>query len=215
MILRNKLFLIAILLVRGLCSFAQEDSSSVKKDTSLFVKGTTVVTPPKDSVPKHSPRKASIRSAIIPGWGQIYNGKYWKVPIVYTAIGVPAYLFFYNKKWYEKTNYAYAVALSPNPPQDSLDKVDPDLKPLVDRKATSSLVNYRNEFRKNMDYSVLIFLLAWALNIVDATVDAHLRDFNVSPDISMKFKPVLTNNNYGVGLVFNFHSARNGPGIRN
>src|SRR5690349_16077345 len=54
----------------------------------------------------HSPRKATMRSLIIPGWGQVYNKKYWKVPIVYGAIGVPAYLFTYNKKWYDKTKYA-------------------------------------------------------------------------------------------------------------
>ena len=192
--------------------FAQEDSSSVKKDTSLFMQG-VVATGAKDTIPKHNPRKAAVRSAIIPGWGQIYNKKYWKVPIVYTAIGVPAYLFFDNKKWYDRTNYAYAVALSPNPPQDSIDKVHPDLKPLVDRKATASLVNYRNEFRRNMDYCVLFFLLAWALNIVDATVDAHLKDFNVSPDLSLKLKPILSTNNYGFGIGFNIHKGKRPPAV--
>src|SRR6185436_8152315 len=49
---------------------------------------------------KHSPRKATIRSLIIPGWGQAYNNKYWKIPIVYTAIGIPIGTFIYNKKWY-------------------------------------------------------------------------------------------------------------------
>jgi len=208
MIFRYKIFLVIALALSGTMAFAQEDSASVKKDTSLFVQGGVYSKRSVDTMRHHSPRKASIRSAIIPGWGQVYNGKLWKVPIVYTAIGIPAGLFFYNKKWYERTNYAYAVSLSPNPPQDSLDKVHPDLLPLVERNASSSLVNYRNDFRKSMDYCVIFFLLAWGLNIVDATVDAHLKEFNVTPDLSLKLKPVLSNNNYGVGLVLEFRDKK-------
>ena len=201
MISRYKLFCVITLLLCGYLVSAQEDSASARKDTSLFVQGNVNTKTNVDTIPRHNPRKAAIRSAIIPGWGQIYNRKYWKLPIVYTAIGIPTGLFFYNKAWYDRTNYAYAVSLSPNPSPDSLAKVHPDLLPLVERNASSSLVNYRNDFRRNMDYCVLFFLLAWGLNIVDATVDAHLKEFNVSPDLSLKLKPVLSNNNYGMGLV--------------
>ena len=62
-----------------------------------------------------------------------------------------------------------------------------------------------------MDYCVIFFLLAWALNIVDATVDAHLKEFNVTPDISLKLKPVMSTNNYGLGLVFDLHKAKSLP----
>jgi len=170
-----------------------------------------VVTQPPDSAakkPAHSPHKAAVRSAIIPGWGQVYNKKIWKVPIVYTALGIPAGLFFYNKNWYERTNYAYNVALSPNPPPDSLSKVHPDLLYFVENHQTTSLVNYRNEFRRNMDYCVLFFLLAWGLNIVDATVDAHLMGFNVSPDLSLRITPNISTNNYGLSLAFDLHKAK-------
>jgi hypothetical protein len=205
---RYKFFFIFAFTLSGYIVSAQEDSSSAKKDTSLFVEGKVVSKKVVDTMARHSPRKASIRSAIIPGWGQVYNGKYWKVPIVYTAIGIPAGLFFYNKKWYDRTNYAYAVSISPNPSPDSLAKVHPDLLPLVERNASSSLVNYRNDFRKSMDYCVLFFLLAWGLNIVDATVDAHLKEFNVNPDLSLRLKPVMSNNNYGIGLVLGFRDKK-------
>src|SRR2546423_10703627 len=145
-----KILLINFILFSGLIA-AGQDSVSTKKDTSLFIKGALVTGVKKTDTllhPRHSPRKAAIRSAIIPGWGQVYNGKYWKIPIVYTAIGIPAYLFFDNKTWYERTKYAYAVALSANPTADSLAKVHSKLRPLVDRKSTNSLINYRNEFRK-------------------------------------------------------------------
>jgi hypothetical protein len=208
MIFWYKFILVVALSLGGYLASAQEDSTSVKKDTSLFVQGGVVTKPTVDTIRRHSPRKAAVRSAIIPGWGQVYNGKVWKVPIVYTAIGIPAGLFFYNKAWYDRTNYAYSVSLSPNPPQDSLDKVHPDLLPLVERNASSSLVNYRNDFRRSMDYCVLFFLLAWGLNIVDATVDAHLKEFNVTPDLALKLKPVLSNNNYGVGLVLGFREKK-------
>jgi hypothetical protein len=206
----NKILFISLSLFFALTSSAQ-DSVSTKKDTSLFVQGAIDTSLKKTdtlSHPKHNPRKAAIRSAIIPGWGQIYNGKFWKVPIVYTAIGIPAYLFFDNKKWYDKSKYAFAVASYPNPSADSLNKVDPKLRPFVDRNSTNSLINFRNEFRKNMDYSVLFVLLFWALNIVDATVDAHLKDFNVSPDLSLRLKPALSNKNYGIGLVLDFHKSK-------
>ncbi|HKP32169.1 MAG TPA: DUF5683 domain-containing protein [Chitinophagaceae bacterium] len=185
---------------------AQDDSASAKKDTTMHLQGKidTSIIKLDTTKKKHSPRLAAIRSAIIPGWGQIYNKKIWKVPIVYTAIGIPTYMFIHNKKWYDKTKYAYAVASSPNPSQDSIDKVDKRLKIFVERQQATTLVNYRNELRRNMDYSILFFLLFWSLNIVDATVDAHLRDFDVSPDLSLKLKPVLNNNNYGVGLVLTF-----------
>lgn len=158
-----------------------------------------------DTVKRHSPRKAALRSAIIPGWGQIYNKKYWKVPIVYAAVGIPAYLYVDNKRWYDRTRYALAVVAnkSYNNP-DSMAKVHSRLKPLVDLRSENSLLNYRNEFRKNMDYSILFGLLFWGLNIVDATVDAHLKGFNVNDDISLRVKPTLIpiSNSPGVSFVF-------------
>jgi hypothetical protein len=79
--------------------------------------------------------------------------------------------------------------------------VHAQLRPLVDSKAQSSLLRYRNEFRKNMDYSILFTLLIWGLNIVDATVDAHLKGFNVSDDLTLK-PALLPGNTPGISLVF-------------
>ena len=98
----------------------------------------------------------------------------------------------------------------PPPNPDSLSKVHPELLPFVERGRTTELVNYRNEFRRNMDYSVLFFLVFWGLNIVDATVDAHLKGFDVTPDLSLKIKPGFnpTSNTYGVSLVFDIHKGQ-------
>lgn len=153
------------------------DSLPVAKDS------TTKTLAKKDSLieKKHSPRKATIRSAIIPGWGQAYNHEYWKIPIVYGALAVPASLFAYNNKWYQRTKKAYVILV------DSLDpsQIDPKLQGL----SAESLQYYRNNFRKDRDYSILFFVLVWGLNVVDATVFAHLKDFDVSNDLSMHIQP--------------------------
>lgn len=136
------------------------------------------------TVPKaFEPRKATIRSAIIPGWGQAYNKKYWKIPIVYGALGVSAGVFFFNMKTYKQLKQAVIYRRDTIPANDNL--IAPDLQPL----STETLIFYRNAFRQNIDYSVLAFILLWGLNVVDATVDAHLKGFNVSPDLSLKIKP--------------------------
>jgi hypothetical protein len=159
---------------------------------------------------KHSPRKAATLSAIFPGLGQIYNKKYWKLPIVYAAVGIPVALYFDNKTWYDRTRYALAVVSSANPSPDSVNAVHAKLRYLVDNKAENSLLGYRNEFRKNMDYSILFTLLFWGLNIVDATVDAHLKGFDVSDDLRVQIKPALLPGNVP-GLTLAFNIGRNKP----
>ena len=151
---------------------------------------------------KHSPHKATIRSLIIPGWGQAYNKKYWKIPIVYTAIGIPVGFFIYNKKMYKEASKA-AEMLSATPPDTA------DYKNRIDEQfyfffnstdPLPSLINYRNEFRKNMDYSILFVLVFWGLNVVDATVDGHLKDFDVSDNLSMRLKPIILSGSTTAGL---------------
>lgn len=182
----------------------------VLSDTTHFTDTVIRNTPEgKDTVVKkkvHSPKQATIRSAILPGLGQIYNRKYWKVPIVYAAVGIPVYLFFDNKKWYDRSRYALSIVANERYNNtDSMSRVHPQLLTLVNLKAESSIINYRNEFRKNMDYSVLITLLMWGLNVVDATVDAHLAGFNVSDDLALRLRPVMTTpTTPGIALVLNF-----------
>jgi hypothetical protein len=136
----------------------------------------------------HSPKKAATRSAILPGWGQAYNRKYWKIPIIYAALGTTAGVFVYNLTNYRDLKYAYQVRYRQQVnPADTfgLSKIKANLRPLD----VQSLRFYRDDFRKNIDYSVLFFLFFWGLNVVDATVDAHLKSFDVSPDLSFRIKP--------------------------
>jgi hypothetical protein len=140
-----------------------------------------------DSVLKvHSPRKAIIRSAIIPGWGQIYNKKYWKLPLVYGALGGTAYVFFDNLQVYKDSRFAYKAKYQASRGDSSL---LPGVKPEYMVYSLESLRANRDQFRKYIDYSVLFFVFFWGLNVVDAAVDAHLKSFDVSPDLSLLIKP--------------------------
>ena len=159
-----------------------------------------------DSIKKKNfePRKATIRSAMVPGWGQIYNKKYWKVPLVYGALGVTAGVFFYNVKNYKSLRQAYIYKTDTLPGNDEL--IDPKFKNL----SAGALKSYRNTFRQNIDYSVLFFILFWGLNVVDATVDGHLKQFDVDENLSLKIKPGYSPmaNTSGLSLVFDIHSKK-------
>lgn len=159
------------------------------KDSVPVIKNTVASANRYDSAIKaHNPKKAAIRSAIVPGLGQIYNKKYWKLPIIYGALGTCTGIFFYNLGNYKDTRFAYRVKynMRVNGTDSALfSQIKSKLKPLDEE----SLRYYRNQFRRDIDYSVLFFILLWGLNVVDATVDAHLKSFDVSPDLSLQFKP--------------------------
>lgn len=149
------------------------------------------------------PRVAAIRSAVLPGLGQLYNGKVWKVPIVYAALGVTGGIFAYNLKWYNRTRFAYKVLQEEG--TGAYLKVDPKLQALVQNNRGETLRYYRDSYRRDIDYSAVFFLIAWGLNVVDASVDAHLSTFDVSPDLSLRIKPGYSemSGTTGLSLVLN------------
>lgn len=214
-----KFFLLAVILITAGAAMAQV------QDTTHKISPKSVGEVPVDSVSKvatpvthmskldsvlkyHSPKKAAIRSAIIPGWGQIYNKKYWKLPIVYGALGTAAYVFFYNLSTYKELKNAVIVrnAFETNPPNPVDSAAFNALSSIYKAIDINALKNYRSEYRQNIDYSVLVFILLWGLNVADAAVDAHLKSFDVSPDLTFHFKighSALAGTN-GLSLVLAF-----------
>ncbi|MEQ1799566.1 MAG: DUF5683 domain-containing protein [Lacibacter sp.] len=184
--------------------------SAQTKDTSIVLGGgavlktDTIIQIKKDSAKAHSPRKATIRSALIPGWGQAYNKKYWKIPIVYAALGTAAGFFVYNNKEYISSRDAYRNLMDGDDTNNNL--IDPKFSQ-VDPEAVRQ---YRIAVRQYVDYSVLAFLVLWGLNVVDATVDGHLKAFEVSENLSMHINPAYNpvTKQANVGLVFNFGKNR-------
>ena len=197
-----KIFLILI----PFTFFFSESYAQQKKDSSASIRKAKDTSGRKnilteDSTTKgHNPKIAALRSALIPGWGQAYNKKYWKIPIIYGALGVTAGVFFYNLKTYKLLRQAVIYRSDTIASNDLL--IDPRFIPL----STESIRSYRNYYRQNIDYSVLVFLVFWGLNIVDAVVDAHLKSFDVSNSLTLKIKPGYNplNNTGGISLVFSF-----------
>ena len=129
------------------------------------------------------------------------------MPIVYTALGITGYIFLDNIKTYKEYKFAYAArykAEQPPPARDSTDYYK--LKELYKLISPESIRTARNRFRQYVDYSALFFILFWGLNVVDATVDAHLKSFDVSPDLSLQIKPGHSSfaNTNGISLVLTF-----------
>lgn len=180
-------------LLTTVSGFAQE------KELTVTPKNSSADTPKKITPGKkeikdssaakiHRPRTAAIRSAILPGLGQIYNKKYWKLPIVYGALGTATGIFFFNYGNYKDTRFAYKVKYNMRTTfTDSA--LYSQIKEILQPLSEESLRNYRNQFRRDIDYSAIFFLFIWGLNVLDATVDAHLKSFDVSPDLSLSIKP--------------------------
>ena len=150
----------------------------------------------------HSPQKATLLSATLPGMGQIYNGKYWKVPIIYAGFGAVAYFILFNNELYQDYRLAYVARIDGNPNTSPSEEFS--------RHATEVLQRGMNYYRRNLEISYIAGVALYVLNILDATVDAHLLDFDVGEDLSLHIQPSVKGyQNIGntkpvTGLTFTF-----------
>jgi Family of unknown function (DUF5683) len=198
-----KLFYCLIVLLFNCFIVTAQKKVVIKKDSIQTVNTNNFNKHSLDSafLKNYKPSIAIKRSAMLPGWGQYTNKKYWKIPIVYAGIGIPAYLFFRNRKQYKEAKAAYINATDGIASNDNLIK-----EPYYSvRNQPDRIRGFRNEVRQNVDYSVLFFIVFWGLNVADAAVDANLKTFDVSDDLSIKFKAgysELANTN-GVSVVLN------------
>ena len=151
------------------------DSSSIQTQTKANVAIDS-------STLKHSPRKATIYSALLPGLGQVYNKKYWTVPVLYGAFALTGYFINYNNVRYHK----YNKELIARDQKDTL-SFNPSLVNLDDASVKSA----STDFRRYRDLDIVIAALIYVLNIVDAHVDAHLFYFNVDDNLSLRVTPQL------------------------
>jgi hypothetical protein len=182
-----RLFIILFFSLFIFCAttIAQKDSVIIKSDsTSKKVKQKTKPFSKVDKTLPYNPRIAIMRSTIAPGWGQITNKNYWKLPIVYGALGTTTYLFFRNLKQFKEADRAYKNATDGDTGNNILIPLPYSL--VVNQP--DRIKNFRNQVRQNVDYSVLFFIIFWGLNVADAAVDAHLKTFDVSDDISLHLK---------------------------
>ena len=171
--------------------------------------------PAKDTVEVvHSPRKATIYSALLPGLGQAYNKKYWKIPIIYAGFGTIGYFIKWNNDNYKlfRTGYNHLVDGDPET-QDYLlieavrrNNYDLD-NPNQYNNLRTALLRQQDYYRRNRDLLFISIIAFYGLNIIDASVDAHLFDFDISDDLTFNWQPSVKLENqvfYGVNLKFNF-----------
>ncbi|WP_299555181.1 DUF5683 domain-containing protein [Seonamhaeicola sp.] len=154
-----------------------------------------------------SPAKAAFYSAILPGLGQAYNKKYWKIPIVYGALGTGIYFYTTNNKEYNRYRDAYKRRLAGF--TDDEFYFDSNGNQLSSpRVTTEGLERGQKFYRRNKEISLLVTLGIYALNIIDANVDAHLLQYNVDENLSLaphyKFNEFDAKSNVGLTLNFKF-----------
>jgi hypothetical protein len=169
-------------------------------NASVFAQAKTeAVLKPKDTlksvdIDPLTPAKAAFYSAILPGLGQAYNKKYWKIPIVYGAIGTSLYLYVDNKEKYHEYRDAYKSRLAGNP--------DPDYDYLSDKQ----LISAQEFYQRNASLSGLFVIGFYVLNIIDANVDAALIQFNVNQSLSLRpeISPDAVTFKSNLGLTLNY-----------
>lgn len=182
-------FLITILSLKASAQLIAEPEG---QDTLVIEKVEETVKPRK------SPAKASLLSAVIPGAGQIYNHKYWKLPIVYAGIGTSAYFIIDNRRQYLEFRDAYLSDIN-DIVGDSSTYAKQGINPDQLRAAA-------DQYRQWMEYSYIAVGIVYVLQIVDAAVDAHLYYFDVSDDLTLHWRPqVFTTRQQGLytGVTLN------------
>ena len=145
-----------------------------------------------------SPAKSSIYSAIIPGAGQVYNKKYWKAPLIYLSISTALYISNWNKKEY--LHYKQALNYRTDADETTIDAYTAVY-------SESNLLTIKNYHRKNRDLGYIITAGIYLLNILDASVDAHLFNFNVNDELGIQVQPIISRfqyeNLYALSLTIN------------
>lgn len=133
-------------------------------------------------VKQKNPKRASWLSAALPGAGQVYNGKYWKVPVVYGAVGSSIYMVNYNNAQYQRFLNAYILEND----DDTL-----TVSEFSGIRTTDNIEYYKDQFRRSRDLWAIGVLASYLLNIIDASVDAHLSNYDISDDLSLYYRPQL------------------------
>jgi hypothetical protein len=137
------------------------------------------------------PKRAGLYSAILPGAGQVYTKKYWKVPIIYAGLITSAYYIKENHTLYNLYKQTYINRWNGNRTDE-----------FTNRYTDANLLTLTEHYRRNAEVSALLFTLTYVLNIVDASVSAHLFDYDVSEDISLHIQPIymVKENTSGLSL---------------
>lgn len=189
------LLLTAFMLTASLACAQEADSIQVLQPTEETAAKDTILI--QSYATRYNPAKASLYAAVLPGLGQVYNKKYWKLPLVYGGMAAVGYgLNFYQGLYIDYKEQLFEIlttgqnSKNPNVTEDIL-------RPAIDKA------------RRERDFMIILMAGVYILQIVDAHVDAHLKEFDVNPNLQVKVRPsfksdMLTGNTAGVSLTFTF-----------
>ncbi len=157
---------------------------------------------PTDSIKKEvnkkiwvpNPTKATWLALVIPGGGQIYNRKYWKLPIIYGGFAGCAYALTWNSKMYKDYSTAYKDAMNGKMNSSSITDLLPPGYTISESQLKELLRKRKDTFRRYRDLSIFAFIGVYLISVIDAYVDAELSNFDITPDLSMRVEPTVINN---------------------
>lgn len=148
-----------------------------------------------------NPTKATWLALVIPGGGQIYNRKFWKLPIIYGGFAGCAYALTWNNKMYKDYMQAYKDAALGNWEANSIHDLLPPgyLDRTPKTQITETLRKQKDTYRRYRDLSIFAFIGVYLISVIDAYVDAELSNFDITPDLSMRVEPAVINSQYSIG----------------
>ena len=168
-------------------SKAQQKDTLAKKSTTVKIKKVSkdIFSLFKDSTKLQPPQKATLRSLIIPGWGQARNGKWWKVPLVYGGFVGLGLVYNFNNQYYKeflRESQFRKASLNPD---------EVFLYPEYEGISAAQIYNAKDYYRRNRDLTLYGGILFYGVQVIDAYIDARLATFDVSDDLSLKVKPSI------------------------
>ncbi len=162
--------------------------------------------------PVHSPRKAALMSAVLPGLGQVYNKKVWKVPVLYAGLGTNIYFLARYVNLYREYRNCYVDYVNfKGDPIKYNEPVFPDNRYVTDASdKQTALKFYKDQYQRLRDLNILIMAGIYFINIIDATVDAYLFYYDIGDNLSLRVEPVIINtiayrSAAGLKFTFNIH----------
>ena len=181
-----------------------------KLESPIVVKAKADSLPPPTDFNKKifipNPTRATWLAVVFPGGGQIYNRKYWKLPIIYGGFAGCAYALSWNSKMYKDYSQAYLDIMDSNPNTNSWQDLLPPNANYNEEQLKNTIKRRKDTFRRYRDLSIFAFVGVYLISIIDAYVDAELSNFDISPDLSMKVEPTVINDQ--------FHNNKKAVGVQ-
>ena len=204
--LMNRLFVIIALLAMALTGHAQEEAELVTDtlrtdEVSIMIDSTKQVKLPRDwSTWKPNPQRALWLALVLPGAGQIYNRKYWKLPIFYGGFMGCIYALTWNNMMYKDYSQAYLDLMDTDPSTNSYNKflhLGVEITEANENRFKQIFKNRKDKYRRWRDMSIFVMVGVYALSVIDAYVDAELSEFDISKDLSLEVRPTVIPNYAG------------------